>query len=84
VTPGQTLRGMFRPVDKPGATRDGPLSAAPGVPVEVVDSTGAGDAFAAAALHAWLDGADVPTALRAAVHAGARAVTHLGGRPTLL
>ena len=63
------------------ATRDGSLSAEPGVPVEVVDSTGAGDAFAAAALHAWLDGADVPACLRAAVHAGAKAVTHLGGRP---
>jgi sugar/nucleoside kinase (ribokinase family) len=62
-------------------TRDGSLSAEPGVPVEVVDSTGAGDAFAAAALHAWLDGAGVPAALAAAVLAGAQAVTHLGGRP---
>ena len=63
------------------ATRDGEIGTEPGVPVDVVDSTGAGDAFAAAALHAWLDGADVRACLRAAVHAGARAVTHLGGRP---
>ena len=62
-------------------SRDGEIGTEPGVPVDVVDSTGAGDAFAAAALHAWLDGADVRACLRAAVHAGARAVTHLGGRP---
>jgi sugar/nucleoside kinase (ribokinase family) len=49
--------------------------------VEVVDPTGAGDAFNAGFLGAWLGGADPDVALRAGVEAGSAAVTRTGARP---
>ncbi|GAA4246642.1 carbohydrate kinase family protein [Dactylosporangium darangshiense] len=55
---------------------------APGVAVdEVVDPTGAGDAFAAGFLSAWLSGSGPQEALRRGNELGARAVSRLGGRP---
>ncbi len=48
-----------------------------------VDPTGAGDAFCAAYLRCWLDGADADSCARAAVEAGARCAGQLGGRPTV-
>ncbi len=51
-------------------------------PVEVVDSTGAGDAFTAGYLPATLDGADPQTALAAGCALAAQAVTRTGARPT--
>ncbi|HET6259916.1 MAG TPA: PfkB family carbohydrate kinase [Pseudonocardia sp.] len=53
---------------------------APGV--DVVDPTGAGDAFDAGLLVAWLRGAGPADALRAGCAAGAAAVGGLGARPT--
>ncbi len=53
----------------------------PTPPVEVVDATGAGDAFDAGVLAAWLGGAEPEEALRAGCAAGARAVTRPGARP---
>ncbi len=47
--------------------------------VQVVDSTGAGDAFAAGFLIRWLDGAGVEAALQDGVLRGAQAVTQPGG-----
>ena len=49
--------------------------------VQAVDTTGAGDAFAAAFVAARLAGADVPACLAQAVAAGAAATAHVGGRP---
>src|SRR2546429_391811 len=54
---------------------------APAEPAEVVDPTGAGDAFAAGLLAAWLAGAGPAEALRAGALFGARAVAVVGGRP---
>ena len=54
---------------------------APAAPVDAVDSTGAGDAFAAGFLAALLAGHSPESALEAGCSAGAGAVTLLGGRP---
>ena len=50
-------------------------------PTDVADATGAGDAFDAGLLAAWLAGADPEAALRAGCAAGAEAVSLRGGRP---
>jgi sugar/nucleoside kinase (ribokinase family) len=49
--------------------------------VDVVDPTGAGDAFDAGLLAAWLAGAGPPEALEAGCAAGADAVSRRGARP---
>ncbi|MEU8261185.1 PfkB family carbohydrate kinase [Micromonospora sp. NPDC048999] len=64
-------------VDRGGVVE---TAAAHGVPV--VDVTGAGDAFAAGLLTAWLAGADPRTALSRAGDLGALAVSSVGARPT--
>jgi sugar/nucleoside kinase (ribokinase family) len=53
--------------------------AAPQVPA--IDPTGAGDAFDAGLLVAWLAGAGPQESLRAGCAAGAQAVRHRGARP---
>jgi sugar/nucleoside kinase (ribokinase family) len=55
--------------------------AVPAAPAEVVDPTGAGDAFAAGYLAARLDGATPEAALRAGALRGAAAVSRVGARP---
>lgn len=60
--------------------RRGTWSAQP-PPTEVVDPTGAGDAFDAGVLVAWLAGAGPSAALEAGCAAGAAAVGRLGARP---
>jgi sugar/nucleoside kinase (ribokinase family) len=55
--------------------------ALPAPVVHVLDSTGAGDAFAAGFVAAWLSGADPRAALERGIAAGAKAVQTLGGQP---
>ena len=62
-------------VDRSGET------SVPAVDAAVVDPTGAGDAFDAGLLSAWLTGAPNERALRAGAAAGASAVATIGGRP---
>lgn len=53
--------------------------AAPAEPVTPLDTTGAGDAFNAGFIDAWLDGATIPDCLRAGNRCGARAIGLRGG-----
>jgi sugar/nucleoside kinase (ribokinase family) len=66
-----------------GATWADPAGRCTGAapPVAVVDATGAGDAFDAGVLVAWLHGAAPADALAAGCAAGAAAVGRLGARP---
>lgn len=56
-------------------------ASAPAEAVEVVDTTGAGDAFAAGFLASWLLHPEPESALAAGNRLAARAVTRPGGRP---
>jgi sugar/nucleoside kinase (ribokinase family) len=60
---------------------NGVLEAVPAEPAACVDSTGAGDAFDAGLIAAWLTGAGPAEALRAGAHAGALATTTVGAWP---
>ena len=52
-------------------------------PTEVVDTTGAGDAFMAGFIASTLKGATVDQSLQAGVTRGSQACQHLGGWPQL-
>ncbi|SCZ06326.1 carbohydrate kinase family protein [Microvirga guangxiensis] len=54
------------------------------LPVDVIDTTGAGDAFNAGFLHSWLTTPDLERSLVAGIEAGARSVQSAGGAPTRL
>ena len=62
-------------------SREGVRIDLPAPAVSVVDSTGAGDAFAAGFIAARLAGADEREALTRAIEAGAKAVQSIGGQP---
>jgi len=62
--------------------RGGVQISMPAPPSEVIDTTGAGDAFAAAFLACELRGQAVDACLKAGIDAGAEAVTRIGGQPT--
>jgi sugar/nucleoside kinase (ribokinase family) len=66
------------------AARDGAVVLrAAAEPARAVDSTGAGDAFAAGLVTAMLGGAPLAAAVMAGCRAGALAVAQVGGRPHL-
>ena len=53
----------------------------PAIPAEVIDTTGAGDAFIAGVISARVEGATMPAALDRAAHWAAAACGHRGGWP---
>ena len=59
--------------------RDGVVVEVPAEPVDVIDTTGAGDCFNAGFLAGWLEGLDLRDALTLGVLCGSRAVTGYGG-----
>ncbi|HEU4346177.1 MAG TPA: carbohydrate kinase family protein [Actinoplanes sp.] len=61
--------------------RDGALRLGTSSRVPMKDPTGAGDAFAAGLLTAWLSGSSPEEALKAGAALGAEAVVRAGGRP---
>ncbi|MEZ5117038.1 MAG: sugar kinase [Candidatus Nanopelagicales bacterium] len=58
----------------------GPVTAPP-VALDIEDTTGAGDAFAAGFLPAWCDGSDPTLALAEGNRVASRAVSRVGARP---
>lgn len=54
------------------------------IPVDVVDTTGAGDAFNAGFLHSWLATRDIEKSLAAGIETGALSVQSAGGAPSRL
>jgi ribokinase len=65
------------------ADRDGRTERVPSFPVQVVDSTAAGDAFTGALAVAWGEGRDIVEAVRWACAAGAVCVRKVGAYPSL-
>ncbi len=63
------------------ARAGGPLTALPARPVDVVDTTGAGDAFTAGYLAGRIAGATERECLERGLAAAGRAVGHLGAQP---
>jgi ribokinase len=60
--------------------RDGAIVKAPALPVDVVDTTGAGDSFVGSFLAAWLNDCPLPQALDLACAAGSLQVTRFGAQ----
>jgi sugar/nucleoside kinase (ribokinase family) len=60
---------------------DGTTAHAEAVPVDVVDTTGAGDAFAAGFLPVWAAGGEPRAALEAGSRSAVRVVARVGARP---
>ncbi len=86
----QTLgRSFERVVIKRGSAgaalggASGVLLSLPAPSVDVVDTTGAGDAFAAGFIAADLEKRPPEACLQAGIAAGSRAVTAIGGQPTI-
>jgi sugar/nucleoside kinase (ribokinase family) len=61
------------------ATRDGAVFRAPGFRVDALDTTGAGDSFAAGFVSTWLDGKTVDECLRVGNACGALSTRRAGG-----
>ena len=71
-------------MDADGALLEGPQTPRVHVPAtrdQLVDATGAGDAFGGAFLSQWLRGRDAEAAARVAVQVGGWVVSHFGARP---
>jgi sugar/nucleoside kinase (ribokinase family) len=71
-------RGSYGSV---GLQRHGSIINIPAFPTEVVDTTGAGDAFMAGFISAWLESGSLEAAMLRGTSFGAECVQHIGSRP---
>jgi sugar/nucleoside kinase (ribokinase family) len=65
------------------AIQESTCASAEAPPVNVVDTTGAGDAFNAGFLHTWLETFDLERSLKTGIESGSRSVQSVGGAPSL-
>ena len=78
---GASLVCLTRGSDGALVAWDGGVAEVPAEPVEAADVTGAGDAFWAGFLAAWLAGQDPPACARAGARMAARKLAHVGPLP---
>lgn len=64
-----------------GLQRGGSIIQLPALPTSVVDTTGAGDSFAAGFIRVWNEGGDFESALTAGTELAAHCVSLIGARP---
>ncbi len=64
-----------------GATRESSVTQVEAAPTTVIDTTGAGDAFAAGFIQIWSEGGDLHEALSRGAELAGRCVAHIGSRP---
>ena len=73
-------RSRARPTGSVIVTADDTIRV-PAEPTEVVDTTGAGDLYAAGFLYGYTQGLDLATCARLGSAAAAEVISHLGARP---
>ena len=66
-----------------GKSRGQGIVNSPILPITAIDSTGAGDAFAAGFIGRWLESKDLESSLRAGNTLASRCVTTIGARPSV-
>jgi sugar/nucleoside kinase (ribokinase family) len=63
--------------------RQGAINSVRALPAHVIDTTGAGDAFAAGFIAGWLTTRDIEKALQSASDTAAKCVANIGARPSV-
>jgi sugar/nucleoside kinase (ribokinase family) len=63
--------------------KQGAINSVRALPAHVIDTTGAGDAFAAGFIAGWLTTRDIEKALQSASDTAAKCVANIGARPSV-
>ena len=64
--------------------RNGSIISVNALPVKVLDTTGAGDAFAAGFMAGWLSSGDIENSLKSASKVAAECISNIGARPSVI